>query len=453
MSEITELSADVWVVEDKKMAIVFSNTAVQSDAGKVTRVTLPNVKEAVEIMYWGEKNTLPQEREDLVRNNGVLGELMKTKRDFIIGGGLVAYRSKWVDGKEVKEYIDTPAEIQTFFKKVQIRRYLRKACKNLLMHGNVFTEFVRLKYKQDGKYPIDSIQAMECRHIRAERQNATGMVPGYWWSGSWDKNKKRGEKDLPAFRIPAHTPGKPQGKFLLHSGDDLIYDDYYYGPTWWGDQVVKMIQVANTIPAFHLANINNGYSIRFWIEIPKDYFRDSSSKAQTPEGKAEALKNETAAKKAFKDKMNEFLAGAENAGRAVFSEYEVNRQLGKEFPGVKIHTLDYDLKGDEMLKLYTAALQTLIASQGIHPTLANVDMQGKLSSGSEMRNAHLVYLKTKTPEAREILLEAIYLLHQENGWDETIRWEFRDVEITKLDEEKSGFKDDTQGEPEAQPTA
>jgi phage I-like protein len=211
-----------------------------------------------------------------------------------------------------------------------------------------------------------------------------------------------------------------------------------------------MIQVANTIPEFHLANLNNGYAIRFWIEVPKDYFADASSRAQTPEGREQAVKNENAAKKEFRDKMNEFLAGAENAGRAVFSEYEVNRQLGKDYPGVKIHTLDYDLKGDEMLKLYMAALQTLTASQGIHPTLANVDTQGKLSSGSEMRNAHMVYLKTKTPETRAILLEAIDLLQQEMGWDETIKFEFKDVEITKLDDEKAGFVDNTQMPPKAE---
>ena len=444
MSDIKELSDSVWVVEDKKMAIIFSKAAeMQDDSGKITTVTLPGQQNAVEIMYWGQQNTLPQEREDLVRNNGVLGELIRTKRDFIIGGGLVHFRRKWVDGKEEKEYVETPAEIKAFLERVKFRQYIRKACKNLLMHGNIFTEYVRLKYKQEGKYPIVSMKALECRHMRAERQNQDGQVPGYWWAGNWTKSKKRNEKDLPAKYVPAYDPDKVQAKFVLHTGDDLVYDDYYYGPTWWGKQVVKMIQVANTIPEFHLANINNGYSIRFWIEVPKDYFADATSKAQTPGAKEDAIKNEKAAKKAFKDKMNEFLAGAENAGRAVFSEYEVNRQLGKEFPGVKIHTLDYDLKGDEMLKLYTAALQTLIASQGIHPTLANVDIQGKLSSGSEMRNAHLVYLKTKTPESRAILLEAYDLLHQEMGWDPTLEAEFRDVEITKLDENKAGFQTST----------
>lgn len=446
MSEIRELSDSVWVVEDKKLAIIFSNNDIQDDCGKVTSVKVPGKEGSVEIMYWGQKNTLPQEREDLVRNNGILGELIRTKRDFIIGGGLVAYKSNFVDGKEVKEYIETPADIQVFFKKIKIRKYFRKACKNLLMHGNVFTEFVRLKRSQGDKIKISSMKAMESRHIRAQRQNSAGEVPGYWWSGNWQKSKRRDQKELPAFYIPAHDEEKPQPKFMLHTGDDLIYDDYYYGPTWWGQQVVKMIQVANTIPEFHLANINNGYSIRFWIEVPKDYFADNTSKAQTPDGKKEALVREKEAKAEFKDMMNKFLAGAENAGRAVFSEYENIKNLGKEIPGIKIHTLDYDLKGDEMLKLYAAALQTLTASQGIHPSLANVDTAGKLSSGSEMRNAHMVYLKTKTPETRAILLEAIDLLHEEMAWDETIKWEFKDVEITKLDDEKAGFVDNTQAE-------
>lgn len=436
-SAVSEFNESMWVVKDHKLAILFSNTEVQGDVGKLNRLPVDDGK-GRKVMYWGAKNTLPQEREALIRNNGILGELIKTKRDFTIGGGLVFFRSKWVDGKEVKEYVETPPDIAAFLKKVKIRKALRKIAKNLLSHGNYFVEFIRDKGNK-----IISLRVLECRHVRAVEQDADGEVPGYYWCGKWHKPR---DKDAVFKYVPTYNPDKKQPKFIYHSGDDLIFDDYYYSPTWWGDQVVKMIQVANMIPEFHLANINNGYSIRFWIEVPKNYFAGSSAKNQTLEQIAEAGKKESAAKAEFKKNIDAFLGGAANAGKAVFTEYDIVKSLGKEFPGIKIHTLDYDLKGDELLKLYAAALQTLTASQGIHPTLANVDTAGKLSSGSEMRNAHMVYLKTKTPEPRNIILEIIDILKDENGWDDTLQCEFRDVEITKLDEEKAGFKDNTMAE-------
>lgn len=438
MSKITEVSENMWVVKDHKLAIVFSNTEMQGDCGKLTKLPVDDGS-GRKIMYWGAKNTLPQEREELVRNNGVLGELIKTKRDFTISGGLVFFRRKFVDGKEVKEYVDTPPEIAAFFKRSDLKKALRKVVKSLYYHGNYFIEFVRDK---GGK--IFSFRVLECRHMRAVEQNDIGLIPGYYWCGKWHKPR---DKDAVLRYIPAYDANRKQPKFVYHSGDDLIYDDYYYAPTWWGDQVVKMIQVANIIPQFHLSNINNGYSIRWWIEVPKNYFSGSPSKATTPEQQKEAANAENRAKKEFKQNIDAFLGGPENAGKAVFTEYDVNVALGKEFPGIKIHTLNYEIKGDELLKLYAAALQTLNASQGIHPTLANVDTAGKLSSGSEMRNAHLVFLKTKTPIPRDIILEFVDLVRTENDWYMDLECEFRDIEITNLDQNKSGYVEPTMDAP------
>jgi hypothetical protein len=442
MSAITELGPEVWVAKDHKLAIMFGKDSVQDPMGKIKSVTAAKSPGKVDIMSWGGLNTLPQQREALVRNNGILGELIKTKRDFTIGGGLVAYKSVWENGKERKEYMATPPEIEAFFKKIGIHKYLRKAAKNLLQHGNVLTEFTRLRGGQ-----INTMRCLECRHMRSGKQNSDGDVTDWYWSGYWHKTS---DKDATIVKIPVLDPNddkKRQMKFVMHSGDDLVFDDYYYAPTWWGDQVVNMIRVANTIPTFHLNNIDNGYSIRFWIEIPKDYFLDTSSAAQTPEQKSAVIKKAKDAKEEFKKKMDEFLAGAENAGKAIFSEYELNKALGKDFPGIKIHTLNYDIKGDELLKLYAAALQTLIASQGIHPTLASVETSGKLSSGSEMRNAYMVYQKTKTPEVRKILLEAIEFLHEQMGWDPELKWEFHDIEIVSLDQSKTGNVDPIQADP------
>lgn len=286
--------------------------------------------------------------------------------------------------------------------------------------------------------------------MRAENQDSRGRINGYWWCGKWHKLR---DKNTVAMRIPAYDrmAVKKQPKFVLHTGDDLLFDDYYYLPTWWGAKT--WVQLANLIPEFHQANIANGYTIRYHIEIPKDYFVDYTSQAQTPNQKEEAKKQEAQAKQEFKDRLDSFLGGHKNAGKAVYTSYELNRALGKEFPGIKIKTLDVDLKDEALLKLYDAAIKALTAAQGIHPTLANVETAGKLSSGSEMRNAYLVYQKTKTPVMRRILLEAVYLVHRENGWDPAIRWDFRDVELTTLDESKSGTKEPTQGEPDDTPPA
>lgn len=430
-----ELDEQIWVLTDSKAVVTVADTRLPADTGKVKKISKDGL--SFEIKQWGEKNTLPSDREEIVKGNGHIGELIRTKRDFTLGGGLVAYRRSWVDGKEVREYVETPADIQAFFDLVNIDRYLLKACKNLLIHGNVWTEYIRNK----GKEIID-MQCLESRHMRAEKHNSKGDVANYYWCGMWHKIT---DKDASLVKMPAFNKVEKQRKFVLHTGDDLLYDDYYYSPTWWASSNWALL--ANSIPEFHLSNILNGYLIRYHIQIPKGHFYDFSAKGQSGQGQEDGKTKAAAAKKEFKDRMDEFLMGARNAGKAVITEYDVEKHLGKEFSGIKITPIPVDLKDEALLKLFDAATKAITASQGLHPTLANVDTAGKLSSGSEMRNAYLVYVKTKTPVTRRILLEAINLVHRENGWDAGLHWDFRDIEITNLDQEKSGTLDPVQADP------
>jgi len=313
------------------------------------------------------------------------------------------------------------------------------AAKNLLMHANVFTEFIRQRGSENR---IVSIKALESRHIRAEEQDLQGQIPNYYWCGAWNPDKY--EKDQTFVReIPNYRPDSEdkQKRFMLHTADDVLSDEYYAIPTWWGGR--EWISLANIIPYFHSSNLRHGYSIRYHIEIPKDYFKDHNRHQLTPDKLKQQQEKENAAKQAFLKKLNDFLAGLRNAGRAVITEYEINRAAGKDFPGIKIKPLEVDLQDEALLSLFEKSNQANISAQGIHPTLANIETQGKLSSGSEIRNAFLMYLAIKTPTIRQILLEPIHLVARENGWDQDTKFGFRDIEITRLDEDPAGSQNVT----------
>jgi hypothetical protein len=250
------------------------------------------------------------------------------------------------------------------------------------------------------------------------------------------------DKDATISQVPAYNPQKEfQAKFMYHTGDDLLYDDYYFIPRWWGGK--DWIILSNRVPVFHNRNLDNGYLIRWHIEIPKDYFRDYSAAMQAA-GDMETTKvKETEARKKFLKKLNEFLAGEDGAGRAVITEYEINRQLGKEFPGIKITALNVDIKDNALLGVFAASNDANISGQGVPPALASIQTPGKLGSGSETRNSFNVWLATKAPIPRDLLLEPIYLAAKKNGWDPKIKFGFRDIELTSLDDNKAGTQETT----------
>lgn len=428
---VTAIADGIYVLKDAQ-ALVTIQEQVCDDIGKKITITYGKNKTGA-IKGWGKRNNTPTEREQLLADNNIVPELIRIKRDITVGAELFPYRERIEDGKRVMDEVEMPEPAKEFFERIDLQAYLTNAAKNLLLHANVFTEFVR-----DKGGLIYSIQSKESRHVRAGMFDATGKIPAYYWRGNW--GQKKDQSQFPISAIPAYTKENDrQPIFMVHTGDDMLTDEYYYVPTWWGGKA--WIELSNQIPVFHQSNLKHGYNIRYHIQIPKDYFADHSSGQLTPSLRKQAEEEAGKAKTVFLNRMNEFLAGYQNAGRAVYTEYEINRAMGKEFPGIKIETVSVDLQDEALLKLFEKSNQANISAQGIHPTLANIETQGRLSSGSEIRNAYLMYLAIKTPMPRRILLKPINLVHKINNWGDGIKWGFRDIEITKLDENPSATQE------------
>lgn len=436
---VKHLSENLFVLEDANSLVSFIDDKItqfsaKDDVGQIEKIAIG--ESSYQYQAWGKENNLPQDREFLVTDNNIVGELISTKRGIILGSKLVAFKNTYQEGKEIKEQVNLPKEVSDWLEETNINMYFRRACKNLLFHSNVFTEIISDKARKK----IARIHCKECRHTRKGKMDLTGSVNDFLWSGSWGKTRNK-EKVKPK-RIPAYDYERLLPKSILHTGDDLLtLDDYYYHPAWWGGK--QWILLANCIPEFHLANLKHGYNIRYHIQIPKDYFSDKSATAQTPNERDVILTKEAEAKKVFLDGMNDFLAGIKNSGRAVFTTYDTNLQyvVGSKYPGIEIEPISADLQDEAMLKLFERSNQANISAQGIHPTLAAIETQGKLSSGTEIRNAFGMYVAIKTPTIRRILLEPLKIVQKINGWDPDLQFWFKDIELAKLDEEPTGKKE------------
>ncbi len=436
------IDENIWVLKTQSGGVLVnmaSTGKITPDEGKITSLSKSAVNSdssPIKLKYWGANNLLPNERERLAAANNIIPEMIGTKRDIMLGTGLFTYKEviETVNGKTVLKMVPVPMppEMEAFFNKVNIKKYLRRSVKNLIMHANTFTEVVG---KLGGE--VTSIKAIECRHARLEEQDEYGEVNNIYLSTKWDDLK---HKDAKIYRVAKYDTTKKQTKGIYHTGDDLFHNDYYYSPRWWGGK--DWIILSNRVPIFHNRNLDNGYLIRWQIEIPKDYFRDNTTSEQSPDGIKKAREAETEARKKFITKLNSFLLAEDGAGRAVITTYEINRQLGKEFPGIKITPFSVDIKDEALLKLFDKSNDANISSQGLPPALASIQKPGRdAASGSETRNSYLLYVATKTATPREILLEPIYLVGQRNGWPADIKIGFRDVELTTLADEPSGHQD------------
>ena len=424
-----------------------THSAKTSPIGKP--MAIPGMSDAKErAMSWGFDDMLPNFREQLVSENDIVPSLLATKRDILVGGGIMAYTKEYVETaqgrKEVRHEVAIPDVVQAFFEKIDIDEYLETTARNYVMHSIMPVEIIAKKDRQS----IASIKALECRHIRSAEMDEEGKIPAWYWSGSWGHRRTEGRGEVKSYRIPIfdRTEDRLAPKSIIVMMDRLLcLDEYYPTPYWWGSE--EWIRLANCIPEFHLAMLKNGYSFRVHVQVPKDYFYDNTPlDLDNNVNEASRRTAETAAKLVFVDRLNQVLQGHTKAGKLIITEYEVDKALGKEYPGIKITPISLDLKDEAMLKLFDASNTANMSAQGVAPALANIQMPGKLGSGSEIRNALAMHIILKTPGPRRRMFSPIHLAKRLNGWPADVYYDIRDTLVTNLDEDKSGITTGTEKE-------
>lgn len=414
-----------------------------TDVGKPTRISIAGT--SADIVTWGEKNDLPNYREELIQGNNIVPALVKRKRDIICGQDWYAYRERFEDGssgpiKRIMDEVPMTPDQKAFFRmfKPEARKLVGELCK----HEFGIAEFI---LNMDGS--LAKIKRLETKHVRAGRKNAIGEIVRYWWSNAWtnEQQKQTNTQDRVLRELPVYdetlSAEKRQDRFVLPLCDDLLNDGYYPIPSYWGGRY--WIELANSIPIFHLANLRNLSAPRWLLIIPHDYFRDYVrwNAALTDADRDALLTEEMQKKQAFVDDFNTLVTGLENNGRTLTIESIQEEVYGKLIDKrITVEPLVIDLRDEALIKLYEASNVANISAQGLHPTLANIETQGRLSSGTEIRNAYLLWLIIAAPAYREYLYQIVDLAKKINGWPEDIHFAIRDAELTTLAENPGGMQ-------------
>jgi len=428
--------------------VQFSRSAMPNqattDTGKLKTYTAPSGASA-EIMSWGCKNDVPQYREELITGNNIVPALIERKRNIIAGQGWYAYTEKYVaDGKGnmrlERDEVAMPPAAEAFFQ--DFAKTGRQILGELLKHCVAMPEFVRFVRNGQG---IKTVRSLEVKYVRAGKKSPYGDVETWYWSNFWTNGNNVKNSDKVLRPLPIYAPDKKQGRFVLPLVDGLFNDGYYPIPPYWGGR--HWINLSNIIPLFHEANLKNGALPRWHLVIPHDYFFDyEAMNSATTDDRANLLSGFQQREQAFVDDFNSLMTDIGNTGRTLVTKSEIIEALGGRYDKrIQIEPISIDMGDEKLLKLFAASNVANISAQALHPTLASIETAGKLSSGTEIRNAFLMYLIIAAPIYRDMLLEVVDLVKRENGWPANIKYAIRDAEMTTLAENPSGVQtSDTQ---------
>ena len=387
---------------------------------------------------WGADNDLPYNILKKIRRDEVMSQnkLFNTLTCYASG-----IRIRKEDGSKIDDQ-----EIKSFFKYNRMPRYFLEQATD--MKHFFFTVSVII-LSADGKQ-IVKLRHKDAVHVRFETCNPkTGMIEHLFYA-NWEDGQPEpddvevisvldiwdpiGDLETRMGRIPGPdgkkiTPTKDR-KFAIVNSFPIAGCKYYPFAYYWSVFLSGWYDIKQMIPAGKKAKLKNHSSIKYHVEVHKDYWDNvcKEEKITDPEKKAARVKKE-------KENIRDFCTGIENAGKLWITGFYVDPN-GKEVKMVRINLVDNSKEGGDWLEDSGEASNMICYADNIHPSLVGAS-PGKSSnsfSGSVQRELFTIKQALEKPY-HDILLEPLFVKKEYNEWDD-FTYDVPVITLTTLDKGK-----------------
>ncbi|HMG90766.1 MAG TPA: hypothetical protein VK589_11925 [Chryseolinea sp.] len=423
------------------------NAVFQITKADVEPDTVTNVQNASGKPWaiWGKKNDYPQTIIDENLAQETSSGALKFKIEAHFGKGIYFFKKEFPNGIEKItpiEVSELPEEIRSFYYNNDLVNFYQAIIQDFEWWNFFYVQYV----PNISRNKIVRVNWLRTKDGRSgKRDPKTGKIPKYFFSGNWPNAQENIDiAELPVFDI--RDPFKEVNAVHKHQ---LVSIDRDYYPTAYWQSNFRWLQVAKSIPSWILSNIKNSVNIKYHVEIPEKYFIDLYPENNYPSIDA-CLKARKEAEEELKRKIDECLAGEENASKIFYTKFAVD-QNGQPLPGWKINELKNDIKDGSWLNAYDTSAAAICTAHSVDPSLSGLRMSKSLNvgSGSDTREKYNLHVQLRTTIPRQTTLEVWETVKRINGWDPSIHMGYRDIYLETTDKSKTG----TVVENEESPTA
>jgi hypothetical protein len=358
------------------------------------------INDKVIIVPNGSDNHFPEMIRKLILGNHLPGGVQKRQRNLLWGQGPGLYETAedgfartWKRDPEIEEWLNS----------FNYREVLRRSLVDYYMSEGVFSKYTLTNGAKVGKGKIHSVQHLHYHQVRLAWNPKKPENPTHAYTGEWNELK-----DFVKFPLFDRTEPWSKGNSIRYDSMYSFGNPFYGEPAWIGAR--SWIERGTDIPAVLAALSKNSLNVKWHIKSPSSYWEGKRMILQEQcqaQGKTykedmlEKLKDDTFAK------LAEVLSGVENVGKFFTSETMVN-EMGK-MEEWTIEAIDQKVKDfiTGQLEIAKSADSAITSGMGLHPSLSNIMVDGKLASGSEQLYAYKLYLATETAIPEEIVTNAI----------------------------------------------
>ena len=340
----------------------FSKTKV-SEFGFVnlSTYTSPEVKEVngADWIEYGADNNYFQFLIDRYNGSPTNNAAINGISQAIYGKGLNATDSN----RKPNEY----AQMVSLFRKDVVRR----ACYDLKLMGQCAIQVI---YSKD-RSKIVQLEHMPIETLRAEKCDADGNVPAYYYCNDW-VNIKKSDKPL---RIPAF--GMSKESIEIYYIKPYKSGFYYYSPVDYQGGL-QYCELEEEVSNYHLNNIMNGLSPSMLINFNNG----------TPNQQERQL---------IETKIAQKFSGTSNAGKFILA-FNDNKESQAEITPVQLSDAhnQYQFLSEESTK------KIMVAHRIVSPMLLGIkDSSGLGNNAEEIKTASLLMDNTVIRPFQELLID------------------------------------------------
>ena len=376
-----------------------TNLVVGTDASIIQPLAY-GISGGFNIVPEGLDNKFPYQLQQLIDDNNLTNGILLRQRGLQYGQGLALYTVRFDQGRRVIDW-NWDDTIGLELEKWNYEEYLINTLLDLILKREYYTKIIGnrgMRIKADA-IPTALVH-MPMADCRREWPDVNGVSKNVFVA-DW-----RNTSPPVIDRYPMFDPLKG-----LQNPTSIHYERLYQPgrnnidnslPGFYGAR--KWIQRSNVAPDILKAQTDNGLNIKWHIISPQSYWETKRGILQEQCKKTGAIYKEQMLED-LKDKiltgLAKVLAGIDNVGKFFHSE-SVMQELGvgrTEIVEWKILPLDMKVKDftDAQIEISRRADSAITSGAGLHPSLANIIVDGKLASGSEQLYAYKLFIATETP--------------------------------------------------------
>lgn len=415
MSRIERISEHTWAktLDDGRVFTLSSNRDEGMDSvlwrfQSRNWEYMPYSVAGARVIPYGFDNLLPTHLRDVLDANNLAPGILERQAGLLFGQGLHLCRVMYENGSIVRRWEDNPA-ITAWLEGWDYVSFV-KGCLTDYLHLKGFFNSVRLeKGGRLGRTKriarLDHIPAKNARLEWTESRNIADVR--HIIEGDFEYAcQNTGAVAYPVY--DRNDPGRHAVSAAYHR-TAAFARDFYPVPSYWG--ALKWIVRGSEIPTIFKYVTDNGINLAYHIQAPQEYWdqKRETLRAIHADWTDEEVENEISVLTgSMLDSLTEVLSGKENAGK-FFYTVDVPSSSGSGRATWSVSAVDQKIKDfvESQLKISEASTSAITSGMGLHPSLSNIMVNGKLASGSEMLYAFKLFLLSDTEMASEMVLRPV----------------------------------------------